>query len=134
MVMEKSITAQRAEACYEVFKRVLMQCESISEAFERAAREPAPRFFVEFPRAYRCVSELERYGKRVPNTMKAAMYDELHRRWKARGVKHYQVLEEIIEEPAPSFYIAPETFKALVYIVIRDKRRKVKNGKHKKED
>ena len=130
--MDKSITKQRAEACLEVFQRILPQCESIEEAFERAAKEPAPKFFVSFSRAYRCVSELERHGKRVTEPTKAAMVDELHRRWKARGVKHYACLEEIIEEPAPSFYIAPSTFRRLVYLELRSKRKKDRNGGDKK--
>lgn len=132
MAIEKSIAQQRAEACLEVFQRILPQCETAEEAFERAAKEPAPKFFVNFPRAYRCVMELERHGKRVKEPTKAAMYDELHRRWKTRGVKHYADLEDIINEPAPSFYIAPWTFKALVYKALRDKRRK--NGGNKKKN
>lgn len=122
--MEKSISKQRAEACLEAFQRVLPQCKSVAEAFEVAAREPAPRFFVTFARAYRCVMELERHGKRVQEPTKAAMFDELHRRWKAKGVKHYASLEDIIDEPAPSFYIAPLTFRTLVYKALRDKRKK----------
>ena len=127
---EKSISKQRAEACLEVFQRILPQCETVEEAFERAAKEPAPKFFVSFPRAYRRVSELERHGKRVKEPTKAAMFDELHRRWKAKGVKHYVDLEDIIDEPAPSFYIAPCTFRCLVYKALRNRRKK--NGKDKR--
>lgn len=124
MAIEKSITKQRAEACLEAFYRVLPQCKTVDEAFERAAKEPAPKFFVSFSRACRCVSELERNGKRVTEPTKAAMVDELHRRWKAKGVKHYVCLEEIIEEPAPSFYISPSTFRRLVYLELRSKKKK----------
>lgn len=119
---EKSILKQRAEACLEAFYRVLPQ-PTAEEAFERAAEEPAPKFFVSFDRAYRCVSELERHGKRVMEPTKAAMVDELHRRWRAKNAKHYVCLEEIIEEPAPSFYISLSTFKRLVYSELRSKRK-----------
>ena len=78
------------------------------------------------------MSELERHGKRVMEPTKAAMVDELHRRWKAKGVKHYACLEEIIEEPAPSFYIAPSTFRRLVYLELRSNRKKDRNGGDKK--
>ena len=129
---EKTMTTLRAEACLEALQRMLPQCKNIGEAFARAAKEPAPRFYMEFPRAYRCVMELERHGKRVPNPQKAAMVDELHRRWKARGVKHYAVLEEILEEPAPSFYMTAESFRALVYRALRLKNKKLKHGKGEK--
>lgn len=132
MAIEKSMSKQRAEACLEVFQRILPQCETVEEAFERAAKEPAPRFFVSFPRAYRCVRELEVHGKRVQEPTKAAMFDELHRRWKTKGVKHYADLEDIIDEPAPSFYIAPWTFKALVYKALRNKKKQ--NGGDKKKN
>lgn len=130
----KSISKQRAEACLEAFQRILPQCETVEEAFERAAKEPAPKFFVSFPKAYRCVSELERHGKRVTEPTKAAMVDELHRRWKAKGVKHYICLEEIIEDPAPSFYITLPTFKRLVYLELRSKKKKDRNGGDKKKN
>ena len=131
MAICKSMATQRAEACLEAFQRVLPQCESVGEAFERAAKEPAPRFFIGFSTAYRCVMELERHGKRVKEPIKAAMYDELHRRWKAKGVKHYAGLEDIINEPAPSFYIEVSTFRALVYKALRNNKKK--NGRDKKK-
>lgn len=126
--MYKSIRKQRAEACLEAFQRELPHCKSVKEAFERAASGPAPKFFVSFSRAYRCVMELERYGKRVKEPTTAAMFDELHRRWKAKGVKHFAGLEYIIEEPAPSFYISPDTFKTLVYTELRSKKKGTRNG------
>lgn len=134
MAIEKSISKQRAEACLEVFQRILPQCETVEEAFERAAKEPAPKFFVTFARAYRCVRELEVHGKRLKEPTSAAMFDELHRRWKAKGVKHYAGLEEIIEEPAPSFYITLSTFKRLVYLELRSKKKKNRNGGDKKKN
>lgn len=126
MAKYKSIGAMRAEACLEAFQTVLPNCETIKEAYERAAVMPAPRFFCTFAVAYKRVSELEKFGKRVDNPMKAAMYDEIHRRWKAKGVKHYVVLEDIINEPAPSFYVEPDTFKELVYKAMRNHKRKNK--------
>lgn len=127
----KTMGRQRGEAAVAAFNRVLPTCKTLDEAYAKAAKEPAPRFFVEFPRAYRCVSELERYGKRVSNPLKAAMYDELHRRWKAKGVKHYAVLEEILKEPAPSFYIEPWTFRTLVYKMLREGKKRYGDGEKK---
>lgn len=103
---EKTILKQRAEACLEAFQRFLPQCNTVEEAFERAAKEPT----------------------------KAAMVDELHRRWKARGAKHYVCLYEIVEEPAPSFYISPSRFRRLVYLELRSKRKKDRNGGDKKKN
>ena len=128
MATTKSMGQIRGEAALEVFRRVMARekDKSVMEIFAIAAKEPAPQFFVNFPQAYRTVSALARHGYRPQNEHKAAMYDELYRRWKLRGVEHFAGLEEIINEPAPSFYMSDEAFKALVYKMIKDGKRKDK--------
>lgn len=106
-----------------------------SEVIEHAAKSSAPRFYVTFENARRFVSLLMR-KKQLPisNENKIEMYKEIYRRYKAR-VKDcnkrykYLLLENIIEEPAPSFYIDEETFRGIVYRTLRDNSRK--NEHHK---
>lgn len=106
-----------------------------NEVIEHAARSTAPRFYVTFENARRFVSLLMR-GKRLPivNKNKIEMYKEIYRRYKARLKDcnkryRYIILESIIEEPAPSFYLDEETFRGIVYRTLRDTCRK--NEHHK---
>ena len=91
------------------------------EIIRHAANGNAPRFYVTFENARRFVSLLAR-KKRLPliNTNKLAMYKEIYRRYKKRvkecGERYkYIILDEIIREPAPSFYLDIETFRGIVY-------------------
>ncbi len=106
-----------------------------NEVIEQAAKGSAPRFYVTFENARRFVSLLMR-GKRLPivNKNKVEMYKEIYRRYKARLKdcdKRYKyiILESIIEEPAPSFYIDEETFRGIVYRTLRDTCRKSEHHK-----
>ena len=101
-----------------------------NEVIEHAARSTAPRFYVTFENARRFVSLLMR-GKRLPivNKNKVEMYKEIYRRYKARLKdcnKRYKyiILESIIEEPAPSFYLDEETFRGIVYRSLRNNGRR----------
>ena len=89
----------------------------------------APRFFVSFENARRFVSLLVR-KKRLPlvNKNKIELYKELFKRYKKlreedfkNKVINYTVLESIIEEPAPSFYLDTETFRCLLYKALRER-------------
>ena len=127
MIVCKTTGQMRCEAALEAFNKALSECDSVMAAFKKAATGPAPRFFVTLPIAMRHVAQIERTGTIACSEGKAALYTELHRRWKATGSKTYGILEEIIEEPAPSFYIGEEAFKALVY-------KTMKNGGNKKDN
>ena len=96
-----------------------------SEVIEYAANGKAPRFYVTFENARRFVSMLMR-KKKLPviNENKLAMYKEIYNRYIQRVkdcTKRYKylILEKIIEEPAPSFYINEETFRSIVYRTLR---------------
>lgn len=97
-----------------------------NEVIETASMSKAPRFYVTFENARRFISLLMR-GKPLPivNENKVKMYKEIYRRYKSR-VKDanarykYLILESIIEEPAPSFYLDEETFRGIVYKTLRE--------------
>ena len=95
------------------------------EIIRHAVKGKAPRFYVTFENARRFVSLLSR-KKKLPliNSNKQAMYKEIYRRYiqrvKDNGKRYkYIVLEQIIEEPAPSFYLDTETFRGIVYKTLR---------------
>ena len=95
------------------------------EIIRHAVKSEAPRFYVTFENARRFISLMSR-KKKLPliNRNKLAMYKEIYRRY-AKRVKdcskryRYVVLEQIIEEPAPSFYLDIETFRGIVYRTLR---------------
>ena len=95
------------------------------EIIRHAAKSEAPRFYVTFENARRFISLMSR-KKKLPliNSNKLAMYKEIYRRYMQRAkdcTKRYKyiVLEQIIEEPAPSFYIDEDTFRGIVYKTLR---------------
>lgn len=101
-----------------------------NEVIEYAVRKKAPRFYVTFENARRFISLLSR-KKRLPivNENKLEMYKEIYRRY-IKQVKEsnkrykYLILEKIIEEPAPSFYLEEETFRGIIYKTLRNRNRR----------
>ncbi len=97
-----------------------------NDIIEQAAKCKAPRFYVTFENARRYISLMVR-KKRVPivNKNKMEMYKEIYRRYIKRIQEsscpyRFIVLENIIEEPAPSFYLDEETFRGIVYKTLRE--------------
>lgn len=100
------------------------------EVIELASKKSAPRFYVTFENARRFVSLLVR-GKELPitNKNKVEMYKEIYRRYreqvKNKNARYkYLILEDIIEEPAPSFYLDEETFRGIIYSTLRNNSKK----------
>ena len=99
-----------------------------NEVIEHAVKKGAPRFYVTFENARRFISLLAR-KKKLPliNSNKLEMYKEIYRRY-MQQVKDcskrykYLILERIIEEPAPSFYLDEETFRGIIYKTIRNRK------------
>lgn len=80
----------------------------------------APRFYVTPEKAKLYISILDRGGDtKLTNPHKIAMYKEIYRRYKLYAQKHnvrgYGIVDDIICEPAPSFYISVRTFKNIIY-------------------
>jgi hypothetical protein len=90
------------------------------EVIRDILKKPAPKFYVTYERARRFISMMDR-GMELPftNKNKVSMYNEIFRRFiKRRMETHhpgYQDLEEIINEPAPSFYLNMKTFREIIY-------------------
>ena len=130
-----SVGEMRKQAIIDTFFETLKKCRKIDpfatleKIIEKAANTKAPRFFVSFENARRFVSMLVR-NKRLPlvNKNKVELYKELFRRYKKQRqedftsrVINYTLLEKIIEEPAPSFYLDTETFRCLLYKALRER-------------
>lgn len=109
----------------EVFKvlHTIPGC-NFQKAIEIAAKRPAPQFFI---RSFNCtalyITRLM-HGKELPitNPLKIAMYDEIHRRYMLRhkGKRvNLDILAEILQEPAPSWYHSTPTLRVLFYRIQR---------------
>ena len=99
-----------------------------NDIIEQAVHSSAPRFYVTFENARRYISLMLR-KKSIPivNKNKLEMYNEIYRRYlkrlhESREHTRFLILENIIEEPAPSFYIDEETFKGIVYKTLRERK------------
>lgn len=96
------------------------QEDVISDALQKGA----PRFYTTYENARRFVSLIAR-GKRLPlvNENKVEMYNELFRRFLCKKNNNcgYLILEQIIEEEAPSFYLDFETFRGIIYKTLNKK-------------
>ena len=102
-----------------------------NDIIEQAAKCEAPRFYVTFENARRYISLMAR-KKRLPivNKNKMEMYKEIYRRYikkiqDSNNPYRFVILENIIEEPAPSFYLDEETFRGIVYKTLREGRASV---------
>lgn len=121
----KSVREMRKEAVVKTFFETVKQLKSKDknvtqeEIFNNASKCAAPRFFVTFEIARRLISSMVK-NRRLPikNKNKIEMYKELYRRYIKQNkgnVGNYTILESIIEEPAPSFYLDAGSFRGIVY-------------------
>ena len=132
---EITVGEMRKQAIIDTFFETLKNCRkidpfaSLEKIIEKASSTAAPLFFVSCENARRFVSMLVR-KKSLPlvNKNKVELYKELFRRYKkyrqedyTNKVINYTLLEKIIEEPAPSFYLDTETFRCLLYKALRER-------------
>lgn len=111
------------EDCVNAFYKVLNEkkCE-ILEAMRIACHSEAPRFYFTYEVARRHVSRIERgLPLEITNKNKIEALKEIHRRWKALGTTSYIPLSEILEKPAPKFYMSDDNFIRCVYKKLRKK-------------
>ena len=130
-IEERKISEMRKQAVIEAFFDTLTRMRkdnpniSLGEVIKEAVKSSAPRLYVSFENTRRFISLLAR-KKRLPikNSNRVAMYKEIYHRYIKRvkdSSKRYKyiILEQIIEEPAPSFYLDEETFRGIVYKTLR---------------
>lgn len=96
-------------------------CTTTEQVIRSLMKASAPRFYLTTEYAMRIVSLLNR-GEPIPvtNHNKIKMYREIHRRYliarKARPKDGtYQIIDDIINSPAPSFYVDYPTIRSIVY-------------------
>ena len=132
---QKSIRTMRKKDVIATFFKTMKETRknnplaTQNEIIEAAVKSEAPRFYVTFENARRYISLMMR-KKRLPlvNKNKMEMYKEIYNRYlkrikETRNHYRYVILEKIIEEPAPSFYLDEETFRGIIYKTLREHNR-----------
>lgn len=91
----------------------------IEEVVKLAVAAKAPRFYTTVQKARKYISIIEKGGNLpLTNPNKINMYQEIHSRYtktKEAGCKGYAIIEDILSQEAPSFYLSERTFRDIVY-------------------
>ena len=110
-------------------------CASIKDYVKIAIKMPSRRFWIEKDRAYDIITMMENCVLFAsPNPNKIRMYDEIYIRYKKRMDENpcrqkYDIIEDVINEEAPEFYIG---IHSAMKIVNRNNRR-VRRLRHEKK-
>lgn len=116
-------TEQRNDDLMRAYRRQLAAARTVvmPEIFELVAASPARRFWVSEERASIVVSAMES-GRPVPRmrSNKREMFEEIYRRYLLRraenpGASTFRLVSEIVNQPAPKFYLTPRTVGELIY-------------------
>ena len=118
-----TLRQQRKQAVLDCYYTTLKEMTaenpkvSIHDVIEAASKKPAPRIYTTADVATRNVSLIRREHNPIEVKEKRAMYNYIKREVdKYLGSKPLKkIVAEIINRPAPSFFIGPEHFRKIVY-------------------
>lgn len=100
----------------------------LSEVFKAVSKMPSRRFWVSAERASVVVSAMLRGECPKMRPAKKAMFNEICRRVVAlqsrkRGVPFLHIVEDVVAQSAPSFYLTPNSIKKYIFIAKRRKKK-----------
>ena len=113
---------QRNDNLMEVYHEIIVKANHVRmpDVYEKVANSPSRRFWVSEERATIVVSSMMR-GDSLDRMrpLKREMYNEIYRRAMALRDKHpkmpiSQLVAQVLEQPAPKFYITPGSAKVLI--------------------
>lgn len=128
---------QRDSELAAVFRRLLVGGAggSLRELFGMAARQPSSRFWVSEHRAAIVIRDMLHRNRDISGMKEQTrrMYEEIYRRVRARlseepGRPVYHVVFEVVNGPAPEFYLTPESAKILIYQSLKAERERRRKG------
>ena len=110
---QRELIKERNADFIERYRETRKECHntSIKDYVRITIKKPAKRFYIEKERAYDIIMFMENnVAFASPNPNKIRMYDEIYIRYKARmeqtpDAHKSDVIEAVINEPAPEFYI-----------------------------
>lgn len=113
---------QRNDNLMEVYHEIIVKANHVRmpDVYEQVANSPSRRFWVSEERATIVVSSMMR-GDSLDRMrpLKREMYNEIYRRAMALRDKSpkmpiSQLVAQVLEQPAPKFYITPGSAKVLI--------------------
>ena len=113
---------ERNDDLMRAYKEQISSCDNVylPSLFARVVKSPSKRFWVSVERASIIIAEMRR-GNKLTNMRptKRAMFEEIYRRVmilkKAHPEQSYsQLVFEVIQEPAPQFYLTPKSAKVII--------------------
>lgn len=116
-------TEERITALMEEYDRYIASCGYIrmSEVFDHIVNQPCRRFWVSNIRAAVVVARMLKGCKLIGmRPSKREMFQEIFRRVCALkeanpSVSLFQLVAEVVAQPAPKFYLTPSSAKIMVY-------------------
>lgn len=112
----RDIVIERHKALIEIWRRDFNRVPNI---YKHMATSPAPRFFVSATTAALQCSKLQRGILKNNNPQRIELYSEILKRFNAlrrQGDNRpaISLYEDIVFEPAPSFYLEEATIKTII--------------------
>ncbi|MDE5653743.1 MAG: hypothetical protein K2G75_07030 [Muribaculaceae bacterium] len=125
-------TSQRDAEIVKKFRRCLAQARvlDMDEIFMKVSRLPVERFYVSEVRALQVVKAYRQTGIwPVRTPVRREMFAEIDRRVtmlmsRRPELKFREAVFEVVNSPAPSFYLTPRSCRTLIYSVLQRVRRK----------
>ena len=114
---------QRNREIIAVFRNIIARSSSVElySLADEIAKSPASRFWVSEEHAARILLAMAS-GRPLPpmRPLRRAMFDEIYRRFCNIRRQHpersvAQIAREVINQPAPQFYVSPRTIRGTIY-------------------
>ena len=113
---------QRNDNLMEVYHEIIVKANHVRmpDVYEKVANSPSRRFWVSEERATIVVSSMMRGDKlKRMRPLKREMYNEIFRRVMALREQNTimpisQLVAQVVEQPAPKFYLTPGSTKVLI--------------------
>lgn len=116
-------TEERITALMEEYDRYIASCDYIrmSDVFAHIVNQPCSRFWVSNIRAAVVIARMMKGGSLLSmRPSKREMFQEIFRRVCSLKEMHpsmslFQLVAEVVAQPAPKFYLTPGSAKIMVY-------------------
>ena len=113
---------QRNDNLMEVYHEIIVKANHVRmpDVYEKVANSPSRRFWVSEERATIVVSSMMRGDKlKRMRPLKQQMYNEIYRRVivlrkQKPNLPISQLVAQVVEQPAPKFYLTPGSTKVLI--------------------
>jgi len=113
---------QRNDNLMQVYHEIIVKAHHVRmpDIYEKVANSPSRRFWVSAERAAIVVSSMMRGDKlKRMRPLKQQMYNEIYRRVivlrkQKPNLPISQLVAQVVEQPAPKFYITPGSAKVLI--------------------